>query len=70
MATELKTNNMPKFKENPGGMKPSGFKMKKAPYKHTSASHPTGDIAAHKGHMSKTMTKKKSLAQMKYRDTP
>lgn len=28
MAEELKTNNMPNFKENPDGMKPSGFKMK------------------------------------------
>jgi hypothetical protein len=28
MAKELKTNNMPNFKKNPDGMKPSGFKMK------------------------------------------
>ena len=28
---------MPKFKKNPGVMKPSGFKMKKTPYKHKSA---------------------------------
>jgi hypothetical protein len=32
---------------------------KKSPKRHTgSASHPTGAIAAHKGHMSKKMTKK------------
>ena len=55
----------------PGGSKKGGglktvmykkntpFKMKKAPYKHLgSATHPTGAIAAHKGHMSRKMTKK------------
>ena len=37
----------------------SPYKMKKAPYKHLgSATHPTGAIAAHKGHMSKKMTLK------------
>ena len=41
---------MPNFKKNPNAMG-SPYKMKKTPYKHTgSASHPTGAIAAHKGH--------------------
>jgi hypothetical protein len=52
----------------PGGSKKGGglttkkstygapYKMKGSPYKHTSASHPTGAIAAHKGHGSMTKT--------------
>ena len=52
---------MPKFKKNPSAMG-SPYKMKKAPYKHTSASHPTGAIAAHEGHGGKlTRLKPKKL---------
>ena len=59
----------------PGGSRAGGglttkrsafYKMKGSPYKHTgSASHPTGAIAAHKGHMSKEMTKKKMTKTFK-----
>ena len=47
-----------KFKKDVEGLPGKLGIRKQSPKKHTSASHPTGAIAAHKGHMSKKKTLK------------